>query len=591
MKYIPTFLFALLLALPAFAADVWWTNAPSSGYQSGDTIHLVGTFTSTLSLTNNNVTVKFESGASFTAPYWNPAAIVVGSHTNILIDGGVNGLIIATANGTSLAYTNTSRGVYIGALSGPNNPFNVTVQNLTISNMYVRTPGCTEPSPGDQNNATTQGIQVYGSQISVVNCLVDGAEVGINVGSWGNSYTTNYGINIVGNQLYRNCICLALGGGGNFTNCCLQNVNLVSNRLDHLSAWCNPATSSDLHLDGMYLFLNSGLGADTGTCIISNVVVSHNWFGPDVFAKTVTTNLVINVLTNQPADGDTLTLTVEGTAKAFRFKNSPTLSTDVQIGASPSLTADNLKAVLKTFYDYLPQRGNNAVVNFTWKVTDSSDAYSQSGTGLQLYDSGPIYPNNTTATLFMTWYSSDPNLPVAFDFKVFNNIFVWTNTSDVQTPWADGFISCNAWGNSIIANNTVLSTAFYHNTGYTYGQGTVMGSANTPLQILNNFSLDCASQYNYDRNTLLTNFNPGIFFDYNAYGRPISDYVQNNYDFYGPPSWVYYNTNTLVIGFQSNVTYTNAGGFFTNVNTGQNCYQTGGIWYLNGKLIRQTPLA
>ncbi len=557
-----------------------WLNSNWSTVNPGDTVHLVGTVGNTLTIGKSGnagspITVKFESGAQMSAPFWSPAAIVTGSYSNIVIDGGVNGLIIATANGTGLAYTNTSRGVFVGEPSGPNTPSFVTVQNLTISNMYVRIPGSIEPSPGDLNNATTQGIIFYGSHIAVINNVISGAEVGIAMSSWSPGIT-NRDIAIFGNQLYRNCISLTGGGDGSVSNSVLSDVNIVSNRLDHWSEWSNPAMQSDIHLDGIYLFLIHGINSDY--CTISNLVISHNYFGPDVFAYTTTTNLMISI-TNQPANLDSLTLTVLGVRKTFTFKNSPSLATDVRIGASTSETADNLKAVLKTFYDYCPQRGNNSIVNFTWPANDTSDAWSQSGS-LELTVQGPLHPNNTTSPMFMTWYTTTPLRHVAFNFKVFNNIVVWTNQSDAQTPWASGFFRCNASGNSILANNTVISTHWHHSDGYTYGAGTGIVLSDDPVKIYNNFTKDLSSQILYDGNTYLTNFNSGLASDYNCWSLPITSYVGNNSDFYGPPASVYYGTNTLIINYVSNVSATNNA--FTNRNTGQSCCYSAPYWILAG---------
>lgn len=562
------------------AQSLAWLNSNWATVNPGDTVHLVGTLGNTLTVGKSGnpgspITVRFESGAQMSAPFWSPAAIVTGSYSNIVIDGGVNGLIIATANGTGLAYTNTSRGVFVGEPSGPNKPSFVTVQNLTISNMYVRLPGSLEPSPGDLNNAVTQGIILYGSHIAIMNNVISGAEVGIAMSSWSPGLT-NRDITIFGNQIYRNCISLTGGGSGTTPNSVLSDVNIVSNRFDHWSEWSNPATSSNLHLDGIYLFLAAGPGSDY--CTISNVVISHNYFGPDVFVYTTTTNLMINII-KQPANLDSLTLTVFGVTKTFTFKNSPSLATDVQIGASTSQTADNLKAVLKNFYDYYPQRGNNSIVNFTWSINDTSYAWSQSGS-LELTVQGPLHPNNTTSPMFMTWYTTTPLQHVAFNFKVFNNIMVWTNQSDAQTPWSSGLFRCNASGNSILANNTVISTHWRHSDGYTYGAGTGIVLSDDPVKIYNNFTRDLSSQIMYDGNTYLTNFNPGLAIDYNCWAQPITSYVGNNNDFYGPPATVYYGTNTLIINYVSNVSATN--NIFTNYNTGQSCYYSAPYWILSG---------
>ena len=54
--------------------------------------------------------------------------------------------------------------ISVGENANPANSQNVTVKNLTISNMYVRVPGCAEISPGAPPTwATTIGISVVQS--------------------------------------------------------------------------------------------------------------------------------------------------------------------------------------------------------------------------------------------------------------------------------------------------------------------------------------------------------------------------------------------------------------------------------------------
>ena len=93
--------------------------------------------------TNGNpITIKFESGALLTAPYWaggGGGAINVSNQSYIVIDGGTpcgtsgtcNGVIQNTANGTGLTYQSASYGI---EGSGCNN---CEYKNLGIYNIYV----------------------------------------------------------------------------------------------------------------------------------------------------------------------------------------------------------------------------------------------------------------------------------------------------------------------------------------------------------------------------------------------------------------------------------------------------------------------
>jgi hypothetical protein len=127
----------------------WFNNPASWGSGSnqigpGTTVHLCGTFRGAAGeqllkvrssgSSGNPITLKFESGAIFTAPYWSPlGAIYANGVSYITIDGGTNGVIQNTANGTGMAFHSDSRAVYAVRCTG------CTVQNLNVSNLYVRT--------------------------------------------------------------------------------------------------------------------------------------------------------------------------------------------------------------------------------------------------------------------------------------------------------------------------------------------------------------------------------------------------------------------------------------------------------------------
>jgi hypothetical protein len=141
----------------------------SADWSPGNTIHLCGTFTggagSTLitaqgsGTSGNPITILFEAGATLSAPYWSSSggAINVSGRSFIAIDGGSNGIIQNTANGTGLAYQATTTAIYA------QNCQNCEFKNLTIQNLYVHT------SPSDTAVDTQQVncIQFYGSNMLI----------------------------------------------------------------------------------------------------------------------------------------------------------------------------------------------------------------------------------------------------------------------------------------------------------------------------------------------------------------------------------------------------------------------------------------
>jgi hypothetical protein len=117
----------------------------STSLNPGDTTYVCGTLTagtasgsllrfSQSGSAGSPITLIFDSGAVITAPSWSAGAIELNGQNFITIDGGTNGIIQATSNGTNLG-NQTDGG---GCVHSGSNVSNVTIQNLTCSNIYVR---------------------------------------------------------------------------------------------------------------------------------------------------------------------------------------------------------------------------------------------------------------------------------------------------------------------------------------------------------------------------------------------------------------------------------------------------------------------
>ncbi len=161
-------------------AASWFNSSSNWGSGSGKigpgtTVHLCGTFTAPAGssgyltfqgsgLSGNPITLLFESGAVLTAPYWSGPAVLIGAHNYVTVDGGTNGIIQATANGTDLAnQQDGGTGVDCGSV---NMCSNVRVQNLTIADLYVHAcpkstsyTACTDAGGGN-----TLGIRLWRKQ-------------------------------------------------------------------------------------------------------------------------------------------------------------------------------------------------------------------------------------------------------------------------------------------------------------------------------------------------------------------------------------------------------------------------------------------
>jgi hypothetical protein len=141
-----------------------WFNS-SGNWGSGSTqigpgtvVHLCGLFTdSTPSDTlltfqssgtsGHPVTLLFESGTTLTnTNYWNDysGALLSDGKNNITIDGGTNGLIQNTGNGSALPNKHDTKGLVIRNCSA-----NCVIKNLHVDNLYVHIPGTSSTQPGE----------------------------------------------------------------------------------------------------------------------------------------------------------------------------------------------------------------------------------------------------------------------------------------------------------------------------------------------------------------------------------------------------------------------------------------------------------
>jgi hypothetical protein len=274
----------------------WGSGATQIG--PGTNVHLCGTFTGAVGQTlliapgsgasGNPVTIVFEPGAVLTSPQW-PAtgAIVINGQSWITIDGGANGTIQNTLNGTSggpctagpCSIQSDSRFVYITGSSS-----NILVKNLIASNAYVHSSATDNCCGGtaavyflNQNNVTVDHVTCHDSR-----ACIDG---------WGNSIT-------VSNNTFYNCAdCWNYG-----TNAPTASVIVYGNHIYDPANW--DTTSHAFHLDGIHFYPNSG------TANLSGLVVYNNLFEAGGLGNTAHLSLeggfsspaiFNNVFNNNPA--------------------------------------------------------------------------------------------------------------------------------------------------------------------------------------------------------------------------------------------------------------------------------------------------
>ncbi len=282
----------------------WGTGTGKVG--AGDTVHLVGTLTSPLRIrgdgaAGNPITIRFESGARFVAGVWPASGAIEAPANHIVIDGGANGLILATDCGTLMQHPVDTRGVYSTGAS------DLTIRNLTVTNLYVRVPFSSD------SGATGDGIYVRGTgtDILIENCRVYEAGNGITLQYDPPGGAKNW--KVTGN-VARKCSNGIIIGSAN-VGAKIDGVEISRNRISGNYAWDGVWNNGTewFHQDGI-----QGWAEHTDT-LMQNVKVHSNTVGPDIGGNWHTTgwiffsgklkniqvynNLLYSTSGNFPSDG------------------------------------------------------------------------------------------------------------------------------------------------------------------------------------------------------------------------------------------------------------------------------------------------
>jgi hypothetical protein len=257
----------------------WGTGANQIG--PGTTVHLCGTLTGAAGSTlltfqgsgasGSPITLHFEFGAILQAPYFaggyqNAAgAIVVSGKNYITVDGGTNGLIQNTDNGSVLDYQQASTGINIQAAN------NIEVKNLSLLNLYVRSDVQNEVQPA------ALGVSVIGASANILvhNLVLSWADVGFQIVYPAGSTMSNV-------QIYANTVThtgTAVAAGESNTNAALAGLSIYNNDFSGGSDWWDP--NDNYHLNHIHLW-----SVATGTSV-TNVQVYNNYlhgdFGGDLY--------------------------------------------------------------------------------------------------------------------------------------------------------------------------------------------------------------------------------------------------------------------------------------------------------------------
>ena len=309
----------------------WGSGSTQIG--PGTTVHLCGTFTFTAGTSGlsvhgsgasgNPVVIHFETGAILQSPYFpgssgSPGgAMVINGFSYLTVDGGTDGVIQNTANGTNLADHQSSTGVYIKSATG------ITVQNLAIQDIYVNAGS--SPSATDSAGQNTADILLDGgnsSNITINNNRLLNARMGFG-GALGGS--TVSGLTISHNTFQDHAWQISIGGLSSST---FTNFNIYGNDFSNWTNWQYP--SSTYHTDGIITYVDHG--APTYSPNIYN-----NYFHGDlgngsatayVFCTYATAsgsptncNVFNNLFVSDSGGGDT-TIWLEGTSGPTAIYNN-----------------------------------------------------------------------------------------------------------------------------------------------------------------------------------------------------------------------------------------------------------------------------
>lgn len=242
------------------SALAWGSGTGNIG--AGDMLHLCGTITSTLTigasgtdLSTNAITIKWEDGAKFSKEVWGTttsAAIYASGKSNIILDGGTNGLIENTDNGTGKGNSVDSN--FIFADSGPSH---WEIKNLLLNNVYVRIEST-------ESNRYGSAINIQGAfhDIRVHNNTIHDGNKLVMFAYWGTGVKD---VLFYSNTVYNSAVCLTVGSGD--VNATIDNVQIYNNTFHRTLAWSGQAA---IHTDLTHTFaVHSGSG-------ITNLKIHNN---------------------------------------------------------------------------------------------------------------------------------------------------------------------------------------------------------------------------------------------------------------------------------------------------------------------------
>lgn len=251
---------------PDNRASASWFNtsgnwgAGSDKISPGNTVALSGTITTTLSpqgdgTSGNEITILWESGAKLSQPAG--TLINATGRDYIIFDGGTDGVIENTDNGSELGNQIATSGIIVSTGS------NLTVRNITFQNLYVHTLA-TDSSVNFAANGAVY-CNGFGSNLVIHDCTFSDICWVLNL--------QNVGAGASGIRIYNNTFLnydhgVALTPSGDVTD-----VEIYNNTFGATAAWDTDANA--YHHDGIHTYWAPASGT------LDQVKIYNNLFNGD----------------------------------------------------------------------------------------------------------------------------------------------------------------------------------------------------------------------------------------------------------------------------------------------------------------------
>jgi hypothetical protein len=236
---------------------IWFNTAGNWGagvgkISGGDTAHLCGTITSQMVVqasgsVGSPITVLFESGAKISQNVCSGegGCFNMSGKSHIILDGGGNGIIESTANGTAPTYANQLTSIGVSAFPCSN----CEIKRLIIRNMYIHTTDLTDVTV---DYSQVNAIKLAGSNTTVHHNTLHDAGWAI----YQNYSNGDSGVQIHHNEIYHASHGWTVAGNGAVS---ASNFKFFNNHVYNYSNW--DTTANAYHHDGIHAF---GIGGAVG---------------------------------------------------------------------------------------------------------------------------------------------------------------------------------------------------------------------------------------------------------------------------------------------------------------------------------------